>query len=223
MIDHQRKILFIHIPKNAGTSIERDLFPSFDFKGAYSKDALYGFDAELGLNLQHATLAQLLGKHLITEHQLQGYTSFAVVRNPFTRAISGYKWLLKDLKTEGTFEEFLTQSGAFSEGRLSEAPHYVADHFLTQSDFIAQAGRIRVDHVLRFEHLKQDFGRLAHSKGWDAHLDNHFKKNRQKRWELARLMTPKIQALIVERYREDFELFDYSTRFNKWKYILGHG
>ena len=65
MIDQQRNILFIHIPKNAGTSIERDLFPDFDFKGPSSRKALYGFDPELGINLQHATLQQLLDLNLI--------------------------------------------------------------------------------------------------------------------------------------------------------------
>ena len=222
MIDHNRKLLFIHVPKNAGTSIERNVFDGYGFLGKSSREHLYGFDRELGFNLQHATIKQLLDHQLIKDEVVDTYHSFAIVRNPFTRAISGYIWLMKDLRTHGSFKEFLMREGAFSEEALQEAPHYVNDHFYTQSEFITLNGQISVKHLLKFEYLAADFRRFAKIVGQDLKLTTHFKKNRRKKWDLVKLMTSENEALIREVYREDFINFNYNDRFSKWKYILGY-
>lgn len=223
MIDRDRNILFIHIPKNAGTSVERTVFDNFAFDGSVSREFLFGYDKKLNLNLQHATVSQLLEHDLVAEAELQQLNSFAIVRNPFTRAISGYIWLLKDLKTEGSFEQFLKQQGPFSKSSLKDAPHFVEDHFYSQSAFIYKNNQRQVKTLLRFEDLDQDFKAFSNKMGWNFELNSHFKKNRKSRWKLAKLLTRENRALIVERYREDFENFGYSKDFNRWKYRMGYG
>ncbi|MCW5519174.1 sulfotransferase family 2 domain-containing protein [Aureitalea sp. L0-47] len=222
MIDHKKKLLFIHVPKNAGTSIERVVFDSYDFSKGWSREYLYGFDQELGFNLQHATLKQLLDHELISKEVLETYDSFAVVRNPFTRAISGYTWLMKDLRIEGSLRDFLTREGAFSEEALKQAPHFVNDHFYTQSEFVTMNGEIAVDKLLKFEDLAADFRRFANKVSPKLKLTSHFKKNRRKKRDLAKLITSENEQLIREIYRDDFINFNYRDRFSKWKYFLGY-
>ncbi|MFD0762125.1 sulfotransferase family 2 domain-containing protein [Lutibacter aestuarii] len=218
MIDHRNKVIFIHIPKNAGTSIERTVFNNFDFNLKYSKEYLFGFDNELGINLQHLTLNQMIRFKFITKELLSDYNSFAVVRNPFSRAISGYIWLMKDLQINDTFTNFLLRKGEFTPLKLKKTLRYVEDHFYTQSHFIKLKDEIKIKNILRFETLEKDIKEYNSN----YQLKHHFKKNKKAKIKLVKFFTNRNIKLINEIYKEDFENFNYSKKFNAIKYILGY-
>ena len=167
-------------------------------------------------------MEELLVNNLINKNDLESYTSFAVVRNPYTRAISGFVWLLKDLKTNGTFDQFLKREGAFSKETLKGKQVNVEDHFYTQSKFITNHGKIAIDHILHFENLSKDFSEFSKSIDLNVTLNTHYKKNRKSRWDMSKLMTKNNIALIQEIYRDDFKNFNYPLNFNKWSYLLGY-
>ena len=222
MIDRKRKLLFIHIPKNAGTTIERTVFPNHDFKTGYSKEYLYGYDKAAQLNLQHASVIDLLGNYLISEADLRDCYSFAVVRNPFTRALSGYVWLQNDLGISDTFSNFLNMKGEFSKEALAKHSTYALDHFFTQASFVTLNGELAVDDILSFESLQQDFERFNVSIGADFSLETHLKKNRKvNRLRLVKLLTSENMELIKSKYSEDFDRFGYSKNFSRLKYLMG--
>ena len=68
-VDHKRKLIFIHIPKNAGTSIEK-----------------YCDMNDTG----HHNWKYYFSKYLSDWNE---YTSFAVIRDPIDRFISCYHWI----------------------------------------------------------------------------------------------------------------------------------
>ena len=222
MIDHFKKLLFVHIPKNAGTSVERSIFDEFDFSLGYNKEYLFGFDPELHINLQHATLNQMLENQLISENKLKEYHSFTVVRNPFTRAVSGYTWLMRDRGINDTFANFLLKKGEFAESKLQEHPTYVLDHFFTQTEFIKVENEIQIKEILKFENLQKDFNMYMKKIGLNCKLESHFKKSKTKKSILIKLYTEKNLSIIREVYREDFENFDFSKKFNKLKFFIGY-
>jgi len=67
-IDHNRKLIFIHIPKNAGTAIERHC----NMKDTGHKNWKYYFSKYLS--------------------EWEEYTSFAIIRDPVDRFISSYRY-----------------------------------------------------------------------------------------------------------------------------------
>lgn len=222
MIDRGKKLLFIHIPKNAGTTIERTVFSDYNFKLKYSEEYLSGYDSKLGINLQHARVKDIVENNLLSEADIHEYRSFAVVRNPFTRALSGYVWLQKDLGISDTFSNFLRMEGEFSEEALSRHSTYVLDHFYTQSSFVTLNGEVVVKDILRFESLNQDFERFNTAINGDYALNTHFKKNRKvNKFKQVKLLTPENMELIKARYSEDFQRFGYPTEFSKLKYLMG--
>ena len=94
-IDHQHRLIFIHIPKTAGTSVEELL----GLRGSWQVENLTSYFGliqtermkafEFGSHfLQHLTLAELsraIGSNLL------GYTPFTVVRDPWTRLLSSFR------------------------------------------------------------------------------------------------------------------------------------
>lgn len=74
MIDHNRKIIFIHIPKTAGTSIE----------------AAFGIDMELAGAEKHAGPSHMI--EIYGRDTWDEYRKFTVVRNPYDRALSSFAY-----------------------------------------------------------------------------------------------------------------------------------
>jgi len=87
---------FIHIPKNAGTSISHWMINKVEGKWAYENH--YGG--------KHWTLEQIKE---VTDSDL-GFT-FCCVRNPWERLVSGFFYYKKQKKfNDRTFDEFIRQS-----------------------------------------------------------------------------------------------------------------
>tara|TARA_Y100000114_G_C11738658_1_gene317710 strand:+ start:133 stop:873 length:741 start_codon:yes stop_codon:yes gene_type:complete len=82
MIDHIKKIIFIHIPKNAGESIEICL-------GGY-QDEKKMFGIKNGIVLQHSKACEL--QREIGNEVFNNYFKFTFVRNPFSKCLSEYFW-----------------------------------------------------------------------------------------------------------------------------------
>jgi hypothetical protein len=81
MLIEDEKIIFVHIPKTGGTSITEVLC------------AEKGFDHERVQTdpSKHHTLAQVY-ERLSTDRNLNNYTIFLVLRNPFDVVYSSYNW-----------------------------------------------------------------------------------------------------------------------------------
>lgn len=104
MISHTHKFIFVHIPKCAGTSIENYLRP-------YSSDVDGCKWARQTKNLRNRGLFNLLERH-------SDYFKFTMCRNPYTRAVSIYRWLFeKDM----TFNQFLEKVKMFLESKPERA------------------------------------------------------------------------------------------------------
>lgn len=223
MINREKKLLFIHIPKNAGTSIERSLFKDFSFSNNFSKDILFGYDKNTCINLQHATVEQLLEYRYISRKDLCEFNSFAIVRNPFSRALSGYFWLMRDLSIKDSFTNFLLEKGAFSKLNLSFQNKHVLDHFYTQSEFVLVDNNIGVKDLLKFENLPTDFKHYMDKMGFNYKLGGHFKKNNKGKLELMKYLTKENVSIIQEKYKVDFENFGYNPNFNRFIYFFRNG
>ena len=81
MISKSHRFIFIHLPKTAGCSIEKSLFPELS---AHNPHPLRknGFS----INYQHGTLEEKVNFH----KDCASFFSFCVVRNPWDRLVSFY-------------------------------------------------------------------------------------------------------------------------------------
>ncbi len=219
-------LLFIHIPKNAGKSIESALGIGWHSSGnnfrprnlcnvaakwllnlssdQYAKQHLGGV-IDVGLCAQHLTLVEIEMLGLIPSNQFRTCTSFAVVRDPFARAVSTFKhWTPRQDWTVANFEYFCTVGYDKLEGR-----HNALAHRRRQVDFIKDlSGDLAVHHLLRFESLDQDFSQFCSTVGLvNSALPTLGSNHLGQPW--ATLYSPSAVSAIQDRFREDFELLNY--------------
>lgn len=198
MISHKHKVIFIHMMKNAGTSIEKAL---------QNKDQWYVDKSKKHLCYREA--AKIYGD------LYSKYTTFSIVRNPWSRAVSVYKHLIQRSTINCTFTEFVT--GEY-ELETTEAPWW--NTFLKvdgkpiydvpQTYFICDNNEVQVDHLLRFESLNNDFKKLCSVLGLrNVKLPHVHKAYKCDKPNYVDYYTSETEQIIRERFKSDIEQFNY--------------
>ena len=95
MISHQHETIFIHIPKCAGTSIERVFLEDINVTWQNRSPLLLRINEnhEVGPpRLAHLTHGEYTEFHYISKKLFRKYFKFSICRNPYARTYSLYKY-----------------------------------------------------------------------------------------------------------------------------------
>ena len=134
-------MIFIHIPKNAGTSIE-DIAKEHDIGWGRFEDLPLYNDSKINCSFWHNPEPE----------RVYNRPAFCVVRNPYSRIISEYRYSTKDRnRSTKRFNDFIRNM--FKE--LTSDPYKFDCHWVPQTYYTRKC-----DHVLKFENLVDDFGKL---------------------------------------------------------------
>lgn len=211
MISHKHKLIFIHIPKCAGSSIRDHFFEGMRFnwkKPDYEN--LYGWCHERRIHLQHATAKQLLETGLISEDIWKAYFKFTFVRNPWDRAYSDYLWVMEDRKIKGSFREYMNATGPFKEIFTNqESKNYRGDHKIPQTEFFDLEGAYKMDFVGRFETLEHDMQTLNERLKIPFTFNQHSKKNKRRKPHYSLFYGKTERKLVQEYYANDIQVLKY--------------
>ena len=82
MIDHDKKFIFVHIPKTGGSSIEAIFHPSIITENDICKD----------IKGKHNTLSNIIKNESL---DVLDYFKFSFVRNPWAKILSHYLFFIK--------------------------------------------------------------------------------------------------------------------------------
>ncbi|MGV3490817.1 MAG: sulfotransferase family 2 domain-containing protein [Devosia sp.] len=187
------RFLFVHIPKNAGSSIQSCL-----------------------LKYRMRRLTEGRGKHETFDsfntrtHGLFFWMrSFAVVRNPWDRTLSGYNYLMGRMHPDsplagmGSFEDFV--NGIEAGAEWSKPLALARPQYTFVSD---KSGRQRVKRLLRYETLDRDFKQLCTDWGLEATLP-HLNKGPKSGVVYRDAYTDETRAAVARIYAEDIRRFGY--------------
>ena len=201
-----RKLVYIVNSKVANTSIKFSLADDY-FDDDYS--------------IHGAMKLQGFSKTNLTETQ-KDYFTFTFVRNPFSRLVSCYvskyhtdKSVYK--KEQGDFATYLDGYLSVDEGfdrfidKICEIPYRLMDrHFRLQHDIVFdEDGRNRCDYIGKYERMDEDFKIIKDT--YKLRDLPHYNTTRVHNW--MDFYTESSAEKVFEKYRPDFESFDYSQEY----------
>lgn len=178
-------VIFVHINKTGGSSIEK----------------------ALALPFQHRTARELLT--LIGEKRWASRFSFAFVRNPWDKVASHYHYRVKTNQT-GLRDRPIPFAAWVRLAYQEHAPPYydIPKMFMPQLDWIADVdGSILVNFVGRFESLHADFRTVCEQIGSRASLP-HLKQS--ERGDYRRYYDDESAAIVGNHFEKDVAAFGYS-------------
>lgn len=206
MISHPHRCIFVHIPKTGGSSVEDVIWP-----GPRSEAELWmGFTSRFRNRYQTGGLQHLCAHQIRTvvgADVFDSYFRFAIVRNPWDKAVSQFAWLSK----RADLREYLglpEQAGfAMYLDRITAIQHV---QWMPQLDFLrAPDGTMLVDHIGRFETLETDCARIFAAIGFAGKVLPHRRASVRAR-DYREYYTERTRDRLAEIYAEDIATFGYT-------------
>ncbi len=157
MLVHDLQVIFVHIPKTAGQSIEHAflerLGESWDTRQKYLLRP--NDDPDVGPpRMAHLTAPEYRDLGHVNPEQFDAYFKFAFVRNPWTRLASEYRFRRSSIRAP--FRTWVLER--FPEPGFDD----MWRHVMPQSDYLYERnGCAAVDFVGRFETLAADYRTVA--------------------------------------------------------------
>ena len=209
VISKKNKLIFFHIPKNAGTSVSSLLLKNESFyypwvilskilrKFKRTDNFFFdNFQKKIYLFTSHETVRTIERK--ISSEIYDNFFKFAVVRNPYSRFVSRYNYMkLTNTLKELSFPEFLKKHVELS---------LIADQ---QYKFLLNKnGKIGVNKIIKFENINEEMTEL--SKANNLKLSKFKKLNISTTENYKDYYDTNTKKIVEDFCKEDLEFFNYS-------------
>ncbi|MFK5892540.1 MAG: sulfotransferase family 2 domain-containing protein [Pseudomonadota bacterium] len=202
MIDHEKKILFIHIPKCAGTFIEKHLTPNIQWDKTDEK---------------HLTMEHSIDKYGLDI--VQSYYKFSIIRNPYERLVSFY--LYQKRRNEKLFDSNLCdtlcrkyRTNYYNNFKdfVFNLQHYEHKLAVWVKNDIASCGYflnnyhgIKMDLVIKQENLSDEISLLEEK--FHIAFSNQKTNSSPEKYEYKNFYDRDTIAFVRKFYKDDFHHF----------------
>jgi len=181
-INHKHKFIFIHIPKNAGTSIRN----SFDIQG-YDKKVVRR-------KYPHYPCSSI--KEYCGIEVWDSFYKFAIVRNPYERMVSYYhfhkspQYKYKSKAVNYSFSDWLRKG---LDSNLT----------MTQNQYLDE----EINQVGRLETLQDDFNLFCDSIGIPSYNLPKYNVSKHEHWETY--YSDEDKEIVYGIFQDDFDRFGF--------------
>lgn len=209
VISKKNKLIFFHIPKNAGTSVSSALLKNENYYypwvitskilRKFKKTDNFFFDnfqKKIHLFTSHETVKKI--EENISTEIFDNFFKFAVVRNPYSRFVSRYNYLkLTNNLKEYNFTEFLE--------------NHVKKSLITDKQYkflLNKNKKIGVNKILKFENINEEIFQL--SKKINLNPAKFKKLNTSTKDNYRDYYDDNTKKIVEDFCKEDLEFFNYS-------------
>ena len=199
VVCHRRKIIFVHIPKTGGSSVETLLTDN----GYFELDLL---GVRNGRAQHHLTAYELL---TLFGQSYFNYFKFAFVRNPYDKFLSEYYWCKQPgigFKSKQSFDDFIK----FVEDVVKNNKYFKYidnDHFIPQYHYLFYNKKILVGNVYKFEDINIVLPMLKEKFKINAEIPHLNKSVNSTSNKIV--LTDEQKEKIYNLYKIDFDVFNY--------------
>jgi len=199
-INHHLELVFIHIPKTAGSSITTALNEHADSAEKLSP--------KIGKHAKAWEVRFLLGEQL-----WQNYFSFAFVRNPWDLMVSSYHWWLQkavSMKQYHRHVQRIQKMGDFKTFiRSKYGCRMINERYGNLYDWISdyKTGEKIVDYVGRVETLQEDWENICERIGIKPAVISRL--NTTHRTAYREYYDKETREFVARRFHKSIELFGY--------------
>lgn len=213
-ISHKHKVIFVHIPKTGGSSIEyvlgmhgnkEEIGIKRYFNQYNDQEMLYGG------GMQHWSAETI--KECVGVDVFDRYFKFAIMRDPFDRVVSdaawlGGKWANNEELTQQQFDQYITNLQ--SKARRGIYDNHTRPQFtyiLPHNKFTVPLMKsdIMVDYLGTFDQLSSCWKTVSDHIGLDAELPVRMKSHHKSPDDY---FTSHSRAVVREIYAKDIEIID---------------
>ena len=162
--------------------------------------------------MQHCTIKQIRDLYNV---DIDSYFKFCVVRNPWSRAVSDWKWWIRadspfreQLKNTSLKDYLLSTNGYENINHLNNMWGR-GDHFRTQCEFTDIDNINKMDFVLKFENLQHDWKKLCdklnigNDKLPRAHVNQHGAPHYTEYYD------QETREIVNQKFAADIDRYDY--------------
>jgi hypothetical protein len=199
----KQQIKFIHITKTGGTSIEEVGKKNGMLWGMYDEKLQY---KKLKIGKMSGAIWHIPPRNFI-KNPYSKHITFAVVRNPYNRILSecfckwGGKYKTREFQNVDEFNDYITE-------RIKKCMEPQFFHFMPQYIYTHDENNNQIiNHIIRFENLKEEFDNLMTNFGLSIVLDIDTNKS-IKKYGISDI-SPENIKLINKVYDNDFKFFNY--------------
>lgn len=208
--NESKRLIYIHIPKTGGMTIERILIDLYGFKnftfpgGPYEflnkKEGQEGF---LRYILKHSEEA----KRIL---DLDKFERFTFIREPFSRACSGIRYLSEQRSNKGF--DFCSNLMDFYKSCISNPFYYI--HFIMKQSTVLEDlnGEINMKYIGKFENFASDLEDILFVKLGFERKDlskYHIHKTDPSLIDYDKDIVRELSNLL---HKEDYDRFEYEMK-----------
>lgn len=208
-INFEKDYLFLHVPKTGGTYMQLALlkhyeFVAYNFLSFEYKRCPYSFLQSLSEYYMQPEILEALG---LTRERIMAMKKFAFVRNPYTRFISGWKFMIQNNFISGKLplEDLIDIKDSVD---ILSYNHIFATQWFHMKEW-------EYEEVGRFENLEQDFCFILKMLGFEIEHKEEKTVNKTNDYgSTLQYYNKKVLDFVNEHFDEDFVKFGYQKASN---------
>jgi len=200
-----KELKFIHIPRNAGSSIELFGKKKNIYWGQFDTE-LEKNKTELKISYWHTPLYEFDYNFLL--NYSNKYNLFTVVRNPYEKCISEYyfykKWNRLEEQNEIELNNYII-SNLMDKNNITNDGHFIPQY----KYFFDKNMNLIVNHIIKFENINNEFNELMKLYNINLNIKNFIINQSIKQFNINNLYKETIDK-INSYYHIDFLMFNYT-------------
>lgn len=203
----RKALVFLHIPKNAGTSIESIAKMHAMFWGANHIRSRNAVERQTMPDREKCS-AWHVPPYLFKGRMYKDSEVFCVVREPHDRIVSEYRWRARQGLLKGCSDQALNR---WAQKQVRMLPHqrFHSDcHFVPQVDYVwnPKTRQQTCHHVIKMSSLSGDFNNLMASRGYQLRMVRHSNAGSACPGMTSAHLWPYTMNMIQHAYAADYAL-----------------